>query len=240
MTLTSFLSPDDHAFANGMVYERVSNMDQARAAMSRYAEWRREKAARELLEVWQQFDAGAVVGPGVRLALDARLINQGDRQNVQIEGPCAIRGIVRAEGGRIHIGKFAYIGDGSIICARDSITVGAATLLAHGVQVLDNNSHPTQSFQRMIQFRRMLGDKRINAPLEIDAAPVVIGDRCWLGLNSIVAKGVTIGNDTIIGAGSVVTRSLEPGVVAAGNPAAAVRKLSQAELEIPPHALDGV
>ena len=238
--MISFLSPDDHAFANGMVYERVETLEQARAAMSRYPEWRREQAARELLEVWQQFDAGAVVAPGVRLALNARLVNQGPRENVRIDGPCAIRGIVRAEGGQIHIGKFAYIGDGSIICARISISVGAATLLAHGVQVLDNNSHPTQSFQRMIQFRRMLGDKRLNAPLEIDHAPVVIGQRCWIGLNSVVAKGVSIGDDTIVGAGAVVTRSLEAGVVAAGNPAAAVRKLTPAELELPPNALDGL
>jgi acetyltransferase-like isoleucine patch superfamily enzyme len=141
--------------------------------------------------------------------------------------PSAIRGIVRAEaGGRIEIGRFCYIGDNVILSARASIQIGEATLLGHGVQVFDNDSHPTDAWQREVQFRRMLGDKSVTAPMEISARPIVIGRRCWIGLGTLVMKGVTIGDDTVVAAASVVTSDLPAGVVAAGNPARVVKELT--------------
>ena len=53
--------------------------------------------------------------------------------------------------------------------------------------------------------------------------PISIGARAWLGGGVIVLPGVEIGHDAIIGAGSVVTRSVEPGVTAAGNPCRVIR-----------------
>ena len=55
--------------------------------------------------------------------------------------------------------------------------------------------------------------------------PVTIGDDVWIGGGSIVCPGVTIGARTVVGAGSVVTRSLPPDVFAAGNPCRVVRSL---------------
>ena len=55
------------------------------------------------------------------------------------------------------------------------------------------------------------------------ALPVTIGHGVWLGGGAIVCPGVTIGEDTVVGAGSVVTRSLPAGVVAAGNPCRVIR-----------------
>jgi maltose O-acetyltransferase len=57
------------------------------------------------------------------------------------------------------------------------------------------------------------------------AEPIVIGDNVWLGGGVIVCPGVTIGGDSVVGAGSVVTRDLPPGVVAVGAPARVVREL---------------
>ncbi|MGK5642057.1 sugar O-acetyltransferase [Streptomyces sp. URMC 126] len=57
------------------------------------------------------------------------------------------------------------------------------------------------------------------------ARPIVVEDGAWLGGGVIVLPGVTIGADTIVGAGSVVTKDLPPGVVAVGNPARVVRTL---------------
>ena len=53
----------------------------------------------------------------------------------------------------------------------------------------------------------------------IGAAPVVIGQRAWIGLNAYVGKGVTIGDESIVAAGSVVTRDVPPYSLVAGNPA---------------------
>ena len=55
---------------------------------------------------------------------------------------------------------------------------------------------------------------------------VTIGRNAWLGGAVIVCPGVTIGDDTVVGAGSVVTRDLPPAVVAVGNPARVVRRLT--------------
>ncbi|MGV9413611.1 sugar O-acetyltransferase [Nocardia sp. NPDC003693] len=57
------------------------------------------------------------------------------------------------------------------------------------------------------------------------AAPITIGDNVWLGGGVIVCPGVTIGADTVVGAGSVVTRDLPPKVFAAGNPARVIKTL---------------
>jgi NDP-sugar pyrophosphorylase family protein len=59
--------------------------------------------------------------------------------------------------------------------------------------------------------------------------PVVIGNNVWLGDSSIICKGTTIGDNSIIGAGSVVTKDIQANVIAAGNPAKVIRKLNADE-----------
>ena len=61
------------------------------------------------------------------------------------------------------------------------------------------------------------------------ALPIIIGDHCWLGGNVTVLPGVTIGSNTIIGAGSVVTRDIPDHVVAAGNPCRILRPITEAD-----------
>ena len=62
--------------------------------------------------------------------------------------------------------------------------------------------------------------------LEI-ALPITIGDNVWLGANVSVLPGVTIGSNTIIGAGSVVNKDIPEGVIAAGNPCRVIRKITE-------------
>lgn len=62
-------------------------------------------------------------------------------------------------------------------------------------------------------------------------ASVVIGDNCWVGANSTILPGVTIGNDVVIGAGSVVTQDIPEGVLAYGNPCRVIRKFNQRDRE---------
>jgi len=56
--------------------------------------------------------------------------------------------------------------------------------------------------------------------------PVTIGDNCWIGGNTVICPGVTIGNNVVIGAGSVVTKDIEDNCVAAGNPCKVIRKIT--------------
>ena len=64
-----------------------------------------------------------------------------------------------------------------------------------------------------------------NDPRCGEPAPVIIEDNVWLGLNVIVLKGVTIGKNSVIGAGSVVTRNIPANVIAAGNPCRVIKDL---------------
>lgn len=57
--------------------------------------------------------------------------------------------------------------------------------------------------------------------------PITVEDNCWFGGNVTVMPGVTIGHDTVIGAGSVVTRDIPPGVVAVGNPCRVIREITE-------------
>ncbi len=60
-----------------------------------------------------------------------------------------------------------------------------------------------------------------------DAKPVIIGERCWIGMNSVLLPGVSLGPQTIVGAGSIVTKSFPNGYcVIAGNPARKIRELN--------------
>ena len=69
-----------------------------------------------------------------------------------------------------------------------------------------------------------------NKGLEI-ALPITIGNNVWIGANVTILPGVTIGDDTVIGAGSMVNRDIPSGVIAVGNPCRAIRKITEADKE---------
>jgi maltose O-acetyltransferase len=108
------------------------------------------------------------------------------------------------------IGAHVYVNFNVVILDCATVTIGDHVQIAPGVQILTAD-HP-----------RDPGERR--AGLEM-AAPVVIGENAWLGAGAIVLPGVSVGRDSIVGAGSVVNRDVPPGVVAAGNPCRVVREL---------------
>ena len=61
------------------------------------------------------------------------------------------------------------------------------------------------------------------------AKPVVIGKDCWFGANVVVCPGVTVGDNCVIGAGSVVTRDIPPNTFAAGNPCRVIRDITESD-----------
>jgi acetyltransferase-like isoleucine patch superfamily enzyme len=69
------------------------------------------------------------------------------------------------------------------------------------------------------------GDWHSEDPRSSKPRPIVIGDDVWLGVNVTVMKGVTIGENSLIGAGSIVTKDIPPNVIAAGSPCMVIRPL---------------
>lgn len=125
-------------------------------------------------------------------------------------GTCTIRAPFIVEYGiNTTIGQGTFINYGATILDTAEVTIGKNVLIGPHCQII-TVTHPVDD-----QEMRTGG-------WEI-ARPVVIGDRVWLGAGVIVLPGVTIGEDAIVGAGSVVTKDLPARSIAVGNPAKVIR-----------------
>ena len=102
---------------------------------------------------------------------------------------------------------------GGTVCAAQSVDIGDRVVIGANAIIVDTDFHPFDP-----EHRRL-------APQDGAIAPVTIEDDVFIGMNSLVLKGVRIGRGSVIGAGSVVTKSVPPGVIYAGNPARVVREL---------------
>jgi maltose O-acetyltransferase len=109
------------------------------------------------------------------------------------------------------VGPGTFMNGGAVILDVGRVTIGADVQIGPNVQLL-TPTHPLDP-----DLRRRGAEA---------AEPITIGDNVWLGGGVIVCPGVTIGRDTVVGAGAVVTRDLPPGVLAVGNPARVIRQLA--------------
>ena len=111
-------------------------------------------------------------------------------------------------GRNVHLGARTFVNFGAVFVDTCAITIGDEVLVGPGVQLLTGD-HPLDAGLRRAGWE--------------SGRPVSIGDGAWLGGGVIVLPGVTIGENAVVGAGSVVTRDIPPAVVAAGNPARVLR-----------------
>jgi maltose O-acetyltransferase len=113
-------------------------------------------------------------------------------------------------GSNIFAGEALFMNFGCVILDCAEVRIGDRVLCGPGVQIY-TATHPLEAALRA-------------SGMEF-AKPVAIGDQVWLGGGSIVCPGVTIGENTVIGAGAVVTKSIPANVFAAGNPCRVLRSL---------------
>ncbi len=114
--------------------------------------------------------------------------------------------------------------------AAASLRIGNRVLIAHNVTVLDNLTHSLDPVARHAHYKAIVQQGH---PTRIDlgAQAVEIQDDAWIGCQSVILRGVTIGTGAVVGAGSVVTRDVPPFTLVVGNPAHEVRKLETDERE---------
>lgn len=124
-------------------------------------------------------------------------------------------------GRNIHIGSNVSVNMNCTFVDCNTITIGDDTLIASNVQ-LYTATHPVPENDRLVKdWDPDSGKYRWNTY----ALPITIGSRCWLGGGVIVLPGITIGDGSVIGAGSVVTKDIPPKTVAVGNPCRVIREL---------------
>jgi acetyltransferase-like isoleucine patch superfamily enzyme len=215
----------NHAFGAGHVFARPrggrGHVARATAALAG------RLCQADGASAWASFDASATLGANCLLGANAWSANQGTRDRIVLGDEVVCRGILRVEtfgDGRIVLGDRVYIGDDTILSCSDRIEIGSGTLVAHGVQIFDNNSHPLEPDDRAADWAAVVSG-RARATDGIEHAPVIIGSDAWIGFGSFVLKGVTIGDAAVVAAGSVVTTDVPARSIVAGNPARELRRL---------------
>jgi len=117
-------------------------------------------------------------------------------------------------GDSIYAGEGVFINFGAVILDGAKVTIGKKTLIAPGVHIY-TSQHPLNADDRDV-FETCV--------------PVIIGERCWIGGHVTICPGVTIGDRSVIGAGSVVVNDIPEDSLAVGNPAKVIRKLNQKQI----------
>jgi len=133
----------------------------------------------------------------IQIGNDCHFISKVRSHNlIGINRPCIIN--TQSREAIIEIGDGSGF-SGTVISAMSSVKIGSNVKCGANTLITDSDWHPED-------------------PRSGKAKPIKIGENVWLGVNVIVLKGVTIGANTVIGAGSIVTKDIPANVVAAGNP----------------------
>lgn len=149
---------------------------------------------------------------------------------IRIGRNCHISGLllVYSYGGSITIGDFCSLSPYSRIISTKNIVIGNRVLIAHNVNIIDNISHPIDAKLRHEDYVAsfMAGMQEY----DLKSESIIIEDDVWIGFNSTILRGVTIGRGAIIGAGSLVNKDIRPWTVNVGNPVRCVRELTPVEV----------
>lgn len=109
------------------------------------------------------------------------------------------------------------------IWAKDCITIGNDVQIGGDCLILDNDAHPHDYIQRRRGYTEEIGVD--NYLKTIPTAPITIGNDVWIGTRCIILKGVSIGERSIIAAGSVVVSDIPADCIAGGNPCKIIKKI---------------
>jgi len=154
---------------------------------------------------------GTQRGKWVRVRGRVRIHNEGRivlHDNVRFRAETADCELATWAGGLIEIGAGTTINYGSSIAAAGTIRIGRDCLVGTYVNIMDSTFHN-------------LGDRA----WALDPAPVLIGDRVWLGNRCMIMKGVKIGDGAVVAGCSLVTRDVPPNTMVVGVPARVVKQL---------------
>lgn len=159
---------------------------------------------RERQTLMERYNATSVADPITRRELLLELIGViGDE--VEVRSPVYVD-----YGSNVRLGTWVFVNYGCQLADVATITIGDYCQIGPNVQFL-TPVHPVDPQRRQDRWD--------------SAAPITVGRNVWVGGGAIICPGVTIGDDTVVGAGAVVTKDLPARVLAVGNPARVVREI---------------
>jgi len=176
-------------------------------------------------------NSGVSIGEGSRINYRGLHLKPGCEFKT---GPgCMIEGHIYFErpDAKVMIGSNTFMG-GSMIATATGVDIGSNVLIAWGCCIVDHNSHALDWRLRVDDTKGWIVGQKDWSHVKIQ--PIKICDNAWIGFNSIILKGVTIGEGAIVAAGSVVTKDVPPYTTVAGNPARVIREPSVGELGASP------
>lgn len=158
-----------------------------------------------------------LIGPAPRIGGNG-IIDIGD--HVQLgEGTSFLVGLGLPEPAHLEIGSNVSFSGFNTICVAERVSIGNYCWIGAGTNIYDNDMHPLDPAQRRRGFSADVS--------KIKRAPVIFEDDVWVGFSAVILKGVTLHRGAVIGAGAVVTESVPPLCVAAGNPARVIKELTE-------------
>jgi UDP-2-acetamido-3-amino-2,3-dideoxy-glucuronate N-acetyltransferase len=153
------------------------------------------------------------IAPDVKLGRDVRIYAFVNLYGCEIGNESRIGAFVEIQKGA-RIGSRVKVSSHTFIC--EGVTIEDEVFIGHGVMFI-NDRYP----------RATTEDGGLQTEADWSVVPTVVMRRASIGSNATILCGVTIGEDAIVGAGSVVTRDVPPGAIVAGNPARVIRQISE-------------
>ncbi|MBO4693380.1 MAG: hypothetical protein J5659_03180 [Clostridia bacterium] len=129
------------------------------------------------------------------------------------------------QGNNLYIGKNFSCGYNFVVLDHAKVCIGDNVMIAPNVTI-SSAAHPKIAEQRIVSLFDNVFEPYGKGEIEI-ISPVATGDNVWIASGAIICPGVMIGDNSSIGAGSVVTKDMPPNVFACGVPAKVIRSITQ-------------
>lgn len=179
-----------------------------------------------LRKVTKKFKKNATLqGTNIEIGMHSiiRLADGARKENVILKEGCWPLGRIAVQSDGVFImHEHSKIENTTRIQCVNRVEIGPYTAVAENTIICDNNNHPISPSYRK-KMRLTPARHQMRMWKYSSSAPIIIGENCWIGSNVRICKGVTIGDNSVVAACSVVTKDVPANCVVAGNPAKVVK-----------------